>query len=146
MNRFALLALALFIAPLANAGQTSATMQVSARVVASCSVSADDLRFPDYTSGGPAVRQNADVGLRCTKGAPATVYVDGPQVLTSTAGIPLTYAVRTPAGAPWTNATGVAVLGQGMTPVALPLTGTIAAGQRVAPGDYQGEVLVRVVY
>jgi spore coat protein U-like protein len=146
MNRFALLALALLLAPLAHAGQTSATMQVSARVVASCAVSADDLRFPDYTSGGPAVHQNADVRLRCTKGAPATVYVDGPQVLTSKDGTPLAYAVHTPAGAPWTSTAGVAVLGQGIAPVALPLAGTIAAGQRVAPGDYQGEVLVRVVY
>lgn len=146
MNRFALLALALVIVPLVHAGQTSATMQVSARVVASCAVSVDDLRFPDYTSGGPAVRQNADVRLRCTKGAPATVYVDGPQVLTSTDGIPLTYAVRTPAGAPWTSTAGFAVMGQGLNPIALPLSGTIAAGQRVAPGDYHGEVLVRVVY
>ena len=129
------------------AEQVSATLRVSLRVVASCSVSTQPLTFADYTSGGSAVGPVApgSIDVTCAKNVPAAVYLEGDRTLMSAAGNQVAYEVRAN-GNRWAAGEAIHIKGLGATAVHLALSGSVPTGQRVPIGQYEDQVVVRVVY
>lgn len=129
------------------ADQASASLRVSLRVVASCSVRTQPLALADYTSGGPATGTASAGGIdvTCARGTPAAVYLEGNRTLQGPGGGRVAYEVRAN-GSPWRAGEPIHVKGLGAAPVHLALSGSVPAGQRVPVGDYQDQVIVRVVY
>jgi spore coat protein U-like protein len=142
-----LIAAALFLPELSVADQASATLRVSVRVVAACNVSTQPLDFADYTSGGAAVAPVApgSIDVTCARDVPAAVYLDGSRMLTSAAGNQVAYEVHAN-GKRWPAGEAIRVKGLGTTAVHLALSGAVPAGQRVAVGQYDNQMVVRVVY
>ncbi|WP_424681097.1 spore coat protein U domain-containing protein [Frateuria sp. YIM B11624] len=129
------------------AEQASATLRVTLRVVASCSVQTQPLALSDYTSGGQATGTASPgaIDVTCARGTPAAVYLEGNRTLQGPSGDRVAYEVRAN-GAPWRAGEAIHVKGMGQTPVHLALSGSVPAGQKVAMGDYEDQVVVRVVY
>jgi spore coat protein U-like protein len=129
------------------ADQASATLRVSLRVVASCSVQTRSLTLSDYASGGPATGTASPgaVDVTCASGTPAAVYLDGNRTLQGPGGDRVAYEVSAN-GSPWRAGEAIHVNGLGQTPIHLALTGSVPEGQRVPLGDYEDQVVVRVVY
>jgi len=144
--RLLVLAVAALLPCISLAGTASASFQITVSVLASCSVTTSDLAL-EYVSGARATRtvSPGSIEVRCSKGTPAQVFVDGPRTLIGPDGSTLTVALSE-GGQAWPEGQGVAVMGEGQTTLKLPVGATVVAGQRVAPGDYVGEELVRVVY
>jgi spore coat protein U-like protein len=61
----------------ANAATTTATFQVSATVLKTCSVSAAALAFGDYTPGSGASVGSTTINVNCTKSTAYTVALNG---------------------------------------------------------------------
>jgi spore coat protein U-like protein len=61
----------------APAATVTTTFQVSATVLKSCTVSATNLAFGNYTQGGGAVDVNSTVSVSCTNGTTFTVALNG---------------------------------------------------------------------
>lgn len=131
----------------AGANQVSATLRVTLRVMASCSVQTKPLALSDYTSGGLATGTASPgaIDVTCARGTPAAVYLEGNRTLQGPSGDRVAYEVRAN-GAPWRVDEAIHVKGMGRTPVHLALSGSVPAGQKVAIGDYEDQVVVRVVY
>lgn len=131
----------------ATADQASATLRVSLRVVASCSVQTQPLALADYASGGPSTgtAMPGAIDVTCARGTPAAVYLEGNRTLQSPNGDRVAYEVRAN-GNPWREGEAIHVKGQGRTPIHLALSGSVPAGQRVPTGNYEDQVVVRVVY
>lgn len=129
------------------AEQATATLRVSLRVVASCSVQTQSLTLADYASGGPATGTASPgaIDVTCARGTPAAVYLDGNRTLQSPSGARVAYEVRAN-GQPWRAGEAIHVKGMGQTPIHLALSGSVPAGQKVPLGDYEDQVVVRVVY
>lgn len=142
-----LIAAALFLPGLSAAGQTSAALRVSLRVVAACNVATQPLNFADYTSGGAAAAPVApgSIDVTCARDVPAAVYLDGNRTLTSAGGNQVTYEVHAN-GNRWPAGEAIRVKGLGTTAVHLALSGSVPAGQRVPVGQYANQMVVRVVY
>jgi spore coat protein U-like protein len=89
------LAALLSIPCLAHAGEVRGTFQVSLTVVASCSVQTSALNLGTYQSGGPATATQGSGGIdvRCTRGTPAQVFLDGTRTLTGPSGQQVSYAL-----------------------------------------------------
>lgn len=69
-----------FMATPAQAGTATTTFQVTATVVAGCTVSAADLAFGNYNSQATtATSANSTITLNCTDGVPFTVALDAGQ-------------------------------------------------------------------
>lgn len=139
--------LILLVPCMAAADQATATLRVSLKVVASCSVQTQALTLSDYATGGPATGTASPgaIDVTCARGTPAAVYLEGDRTLQSPGGANVAYEVRAN-GAPWHAGEAIHVKGLGQTPVHLALSGSVPAGQRVPVGDYENQVVVRVVY
>lgn len=75
-NRFQLSVMLLISSGLAQAATTSTTFQVSATVLASCSVSATDLAFGDYDPlSGTPLDATSTVTVNCTTGTPYKIQL-----------------------------------------------------------------------
>jgi spore coat protein U-like protein len=61
----------------AQAATTSTTFGVSATVLSNCTVSAQPLDFGNYTPGAGARNVNTPISVRCTRGTPFTVALNG---------------------------------------------------------------------
>lgn len=60
----------------ATAATTTTTFQVTATVLATCSVSAAALNFGSYTPGAGALTANTALNVRCTNNTPFTVALN----------------------------------------------------------------------
>lgn len=131
----------------AAGGQISSTLRIALRVVTSCSVQTQPLTFATYTAGGSATGTATPgaIDVSCTRGTPAAVYLDGDRTLAGPTGARVAYTVRAN-GQPWPAGTSIALTGQGAQPIRLQLSGSVPAGQNVAPGDYADAAVIRVVY
>jgi spore coat protein U-like protein len=132
----------------ATAGEATGVLRLSLTVLASCSVQTQPVTFASYITGGPATGTAVpgSVDVACTKGTPAAVYLDGNRVLTGPNGNQVAYSVQAN-GHAWPAGQAVNVVGQGTTnAIHLSISGSVAAGQQVAIGDYEAEQVVRVVY
>lgn len=149
MLRFRLVpTLLLALAPtLSLAGQATATFQVSASVVASCSVQTQSLALGTYASGGPATATQGAGGIdvQCTKGTLAQVYLEGTRTLTGPTGNTVAYTL-TADGKAWKPGAPLQVVGQGKQAVHVAVQGSVVGGQQVDPGDYTDTEVVRVIY
>lgn len=147
MTRLLPIALLTLIPSLSLAGQATATFQVSASVVASCSVQTQSLALGTYASGGPATpSQGAGaIDVKCTRGTPAQVYLEGTRTLTGPTGNTVAYTL-TADGKAWIPGTALQVVGQGKQVVHLAIQGSVLGGQQVDPGDYSDTEIVRVIY
>ncbi len=123
---------------IAFAGSATATLRVSVRIVASCSVTTQPLTLTPHVSGSPHTTETSQAGaivLQCSKGTPVRITLDkGP--LVGPSGASVAYTLDAPTSA----------IGQGREPVSLPVVGSVAGGQTMPPGDYTGEAIVRVDY
>lgn len=134
-----ILALIVYLFPLlASAGTVSATLEIRATVVASCSVSTQPLTLAPYATGSRSSTGTATAGhidLRCTRGTPVTITLEkGP--LTGPNGATLNYSLNAPTSA----------VGEGATVLSLPVTGVVQGGQEAPVGEYSGNAVVRVTY
>lgn len=136
--------LALLAAPV-FAGSTSATINVTARVVSACQINqAPAITFDnlDSAKGGAT---SASAGITCTKGATAAVRLVGPTELTDGRGNTIPYTVtdangqtiNATQGPSFTSATA-------MAPTLVPMTARIAGGTRVPDGDYRSTLTMTV--
>lgn len=123
---------------LASAGTVSATLEIRATVVASCSVSTQPLTLAPYATGSQSSTGTATAGhidLRCTRGTPVAIALEkGP--LTGPNGATLNYALKAPTSA----------VGEGATVLSLPVTGVVQGWQEAPVGEYAGTAVVRVTY
>lgn len=129
-------------------GVATGTLQISLVVVASCSVQTEPLTFAAYKTGGASTGTATPGGIdvSCTKGTPAAVYVEGNRTLTGPNGNTVAYTLQAN-GQPWPAGQAVNVEGQGSSnAVHLTVTGSVAAGQQVALGNYGAAEVVRVIY
>lgn len=131
----------------AAADQVTGTLRVSLRVVASCSVQTQSLALADYTSGGQSTGTASPgaIDVTCARGTPAAVYLDGNRTLQGPNGDRVAYEVSAN-GSPWRAGEPIHIKGMGQAPVHLALTGSVPAGQKVPVGNYEDQVVVRVVY
>lgn len=137
----------LFSAPfLAHAGSASASFQVSVRVVNSCAIAADPLRFPDYDPRSRGVSGQGQVSLTCTKGTPVQVFMEGEQVLRNPTGSSVAFSLSGPDGRPWNESSSVSVTGQGREAIRIPVKGTVSGGQKAPDGVYTQTMVARVVF
>lgn len=136
--RLFLIALIYLLPTLASAGSVTATLEITATVVASCNVQTQPLALAPHATGAVWPTGTATAGsidLRCTRGTPVTVDLEqGP--LTGPGGATLAYTLSAPSSA----------IGEGARVVSLPVTGTVQGGQEVPVGDYEGVAVVRVTY
>jgi spore coat protein U-like protein len=76
INRFPALAMGLVVAGAAHAGSTTATFNVTATVLSTCSATATAVAFPNYTPGGGAVTATGTITVKCTNGTTYTVKLN----------------------------------------------------------------------
>jgi spore coat protein U-like protein len=145
--RLIALCLAVMVPVSVNAGEATGTFRVSLTVVASCNVQTQPLAFANYVSGGSAAAtaSNGSIDVSCTKGTPASVFLDGTRTLTGPNGNQVSYTLQAN-GQAWSAGQSVNVVGQGSTPVHLSISGSVPAGQQIALGQYADEEVVRVIY
>jgi len=137
----------LFSTPfLAHAGSASASFQVSVRVVNSCPITADPLRFPDYDPRSHGVTGQGQISLTCTRGAPVQVFMEGEQVLRNATGSAVAFTLSGPDGRPWNDSSSVSAIGQGKEAIRIPVKGTVAGGQKAPDGLYSQTMVARVVF
>ncbi len=136
---------------------TTTTFQVTATVVAGCTVSANNIVFGNYNSQATAaLNGNAVITLYCTDGVPFTIALDAGQhaggasnfsaraMSDGTAGDPLLgYQIYTDSGHTivWGDGTNTSapVTGTGTGPAAAvteTMYGVVPAGQTVLTGSY----------
>jgi spore coat protein U-like protein len=80
LSRFAPItaaAMLAFGAASAQAATTTGTLTVTAAVASVCSVGNATLAFGTYNPGGGNLNQSTTIGVRCTKGTPFTVALNG---------------------------------------------------------------------
>jgi spore coat protein U-like protein len=76
LNALFIASLTFFAGTTAMAGSSTASMEVSAAVVNSCSINADPLAFASYDSASPsATSGTGTVRVRCTLGAPVIIML-----------------------------------------------------------------------
>ena len=127
-------------------------MAVSAKVVATCVVSATPMAFGNYT--GVVATTTSTVTVQCTNTTPYTVALDqgtsaGSSVtarkMTGAAGVFLNYGLYSDAAYQNNFVTTASITGNG---AAQPITvyGSVPAGQFVAPNTYTDTVTATVTY
>jgi len=144
--------LTLGLASTASAATATTTFQVTANVVATCSVSATGLTFTNYSSTA-ASTSTSTVTVQCTNTTPYTLglnagatsgaTVTARQMLNGAAA--LNYGLYTDAGHTTNFATLASANGTG-SGVVTTVYGQVAAGQYVAPGTYTDTVTATVTY
>ena len=164
--------IALFIATLALAkpavgASGSATMTVTATVIATCTISSGNLSFGNYdaigTNATAPLNATAAITATCTQGAAATVDIDQGLNASGTGNAMsrrmkgsgtnyLGYAIFQDSAhsKPWgskTSGTTVSVTGAGgTTPVALTAYGSVPGAQNVPVGSYTDSDAVTINY
>jgi spore coat protein U-like protein len=159
--RFGLIAFALLASPPApneaTAATTTSTFQVTATVVATCTVASTDLAFGNYTA--VQADQTSTITVTCTNSTPYTVALGAGTFASAT---PTTRRMTGPAGATlayslyrdaartlnWGQTVGTDTAsgtGNGAAQ-AITVYGRIAAGQFVAPGAYADTITVTLTY
>jgi len=71
-----MLSTSLLLAGAAQAGTATASFNVTATVLATCSASATTVAFPNYTPGGGAVTASGAITVKCTNGSAYTVKLN----------------------------------------------------------------------
>lgn len=156
-------ATALAAAGSASAATVTTTFGVTATVLKTCSVAANPLGFGNYTPGAGPLAANTTVNVKCTKGTPFTVALNGgtttggtiAQRLMSNGTDTLQYNL-------YTTAAFATVFGDGTTGSTMPGTGTgiatavaltvfgnlpdSATNQNVSTGAYSDTINVTVTY
>jgi spore coat protein U-like protein len=148
------------ITAVAHAATAQTTFNVTATVLASCSVSAGTLAFGNYTptSGSPTDASSA-VNITCTNGTHYTVALDGgstesnvaARAMSDTNAHTLSYEIYTDSthATVWGDGTGSTITQSGTgSGTAQPLTafGRVPASQFAAAGSYSDTVTVTVSY
>lgn len=158
-RRFALFTILAICAPgLAEAGADSDSMTVTATVLESCSISADDLEFDDYD---PVIATPMDgattISVTCTNGTDYDVGIDAglgvgatinARRMTKTGGATLTYSLYTNFARDdvWGDTDGVNTwegVGTGAAQ-SIDVYGRIPINQTAPAGDYEDTVTVEV--
>jgi spore coat protein U-like protein len=154
-----LLALGLASTPAFAGSPASQTFTVQVLVSPNCSLTTSSLTFPTY-SGLAITGSSAGIAVNCTIGTPYNIGLDGGSSGTGTEGGTL-YMVSGPNKVsyklfqdssdtkPWGTEIGtntVASTGTGASQTALPVYGTIAAGQAVIAGTYNDTVTANVYF
>lgn len=151
------------IAGQAFAADVNTSFDVTARVVASCQVTASDIAFGDYDPvAATDLTAQGQVSVRCTRGTTSTVALDQGLSGTGTCAAPvremaagterLAYgiyqdaALTTAWGCDAGNVQSVTTTVGPSTPVLLTTYGMVPAGQDAAMGDYQDTVQVTVTF
>lgn len=144
----------------ANAASISTTFNVTATVLASCSVTAADLAFGDYAPGGGSdTTVNTTVDVTCTNGTNYTIALDGGSVahdVTARAmgdggANTLSYGLYTDSSfaTVWGDGTASTAIqsgtGSGVSQAAT-VYGRIPAGQYVPATSYLDQITVKVTY
>lgn len=143
----------------AAAGTATASFQVTANVNSSCTISAADLNFGNYSPTGGAVDSTSQVAVNCTKTAAWNVGLDqgtfaGATVSTRKMTGPSTFALgyglytdsaRTVV---WGNTVGTDTVSGSGTGAAQPLTvyGRVPGLQNVGTGAYADTVMATVTF
>jgi spore coat protein U-like protein len=146
----------LLFSPTAFASSTSTNLNVSANVLAWCTINADPVNFGDYAGNGATVPLN--VYVLCSETVPYAVAMDAGQNYTSTwrhmtdGSSLLRYALSKPGGGEWNDAgygdtyccgTPVGGTGSGGTQT-LAGSAFVFGGYAVTPGAYADVVVVSV--
>lgn len=142
MNKFLFLPLLLLVPFASHAGTAQAVMHVSVTVVDDCRVSTQALAFPQYQAS-QSTQASVNLAVTCTRGTAAKVTATSPMQMTDGNGNTLQYQLTSQGQS---LASGVSVLGQGATPISLPVQGLIPAGQHVPAGEYQADQVVTVTF
>lgn len=138
--------LALLAAP-AFAGSTSATINVTARVVNACSITQPPAITFDNLDSAKGGATSASAGITCTKGATAAVRLVGPTELSDGRGNTIPYTVTDGAGQPINATQGPSFTSAtAMAPTLVPMTASIASGTRVPDGDYRSALTMTVFF
>lgn len=168
-THYLLLAAALCLPAMpASAGSGSATMIVTATVVSTCTITADNLNFGNYDPVGAnasaALLGSASITATCTQGATAHVDIDAGLNPSGTGNAQtrrmkgpgstqyLTYDIYQDSGHSqrWgtkTSGTVKDVTGSGgATPVHLTAYGSVPSAQNVQVGSYTDSVAVTINY
>jgi spore coat protein U-like protein len=155
-----LILLLLSLAAPSHAASISTTFNVTATVLASCSVTASDLAFGDYAPGaGSDTTINTTVDVTCTNGTNYTIALDGGSVahdVTARAmgdggSNTLSYGLYTDASfaTVWGDGTASTTTqsgtGNGSAQAAI-VYGRIPAGQYVPATSYLDQITVKVTY
>lgn len=157
----AVLALGLISTPASAATTASTSMQVSAQVQTSCSVSATSLTFSAYT--GTVLQATSSITVSCntndtvtiglSKGQGDLASANNPRVMTGTSpmGDYLNYSLYSDNAysIPWTDLSGtnyVTATVDGEAPSPLPVYGRIAGGQNSPADTYTDSITVTVSY
>jgi spore coat protein U-like protein len=148
----------------ASAGTATTTFTVTATVQKTCSVSASNLAFGNYTPGGGPLAVNTTVSVTCTNTTPFNTELSAgttsgatiaQRLLSNGSSGTLQYNLYTTASftTPWGTTVGtntVAGTGAGMsTPVVQTVYGQLvdsAANQAQPPGNYSDTITVSVAY
>lgn len=154
-------AVAALSAPCADAVTATATMQVTANVQATCTVSSGDLAFGSYTGGtATPVDNTATITATCPPGQTYTIGLDaglGPSATTTTRMMTLSGGTATlnyglfsdtTRATNWDDIGGtntVSGTGDG-TGQAITVYGRIPAGQNVQTGLYEDTITVTMDY
>lgn len=162
------LSVVLFSVP-AFAASTNTTFQVSASVIANCTITASNLAFGNYdpvvanNTTGADLYANSTVTVACTKGAP-NVWIGldagansasavGTTRAMATGGNFLSYELYTAnpnpvAGAVWgnTQATGKSYVAASKAATAITVFGRVPKGQDAAAGNYTDTITATINY
>lgn len=159
-----MLALTALGAGAATAATTTTTFQVTATVLATCSVTAAALNFSNYTPGTGALTANTALNVRCTKNTPFTVALNaGTTTGGSLAQRLMANGANTLQYNLYTTAANTTVFGDGTggsatqggtgnglgSAVALTVYGQLpdnATNQNAAPGNYADTITATVTY
>lgn len=158
-RRMALLAaLAAFVPGFAEAGSDSESMTVTATVLESCSITANDLEFDDYDPVTATPMDGATtISVTCTNGTDYDVGIDAglgtgatmsARRMTKSGGATLTYSLYTNSARDdvWGNTDGVDTWEGTGTGAAqsIDVYGRIPINQTAPAGDYEDTVTVEV--
>ncbi|MGA8743894.1 MAG: spore coat U domain-containing protein [Terracidiphilus sp.] len=135
-----------------QAATATAPINVSATVVATCTIGATAMGFGNYT--GVVATATSTVTVQCTNTTPYTVSLNagtssGSSVtarkMTGAAGVYLNYGLYSDSGYATNFVTTASITGNGS---GQPITvyGSVPAGQYVAPGSYTDTVTATVTY
>lgn len=143
----ALAALVVAASP-ARAATTTANVNVTAKVDASCTMTDASVNFGVYNPvSATANDASGNLTVTCTKGTPANVTLAGAagsRVMTdAVSSDTLPFELYTDIGRStvWAGTTNVSATSATGTPVTVPVYGRIAAGKFVTPGTYNATVV-----
>jgi spore coat protein U-like protein len=152
----------LFVMENVSAGSNTDGLNVSSSVAANCVIQGGlsnlTLNFGDYTTISSPLQVNGTMQLRCVRGTPAQIGLDGgihssnavgsTRAMSNGAGSYLSYEIFTSAGRTtvWTNAVTVPYLASTSGAVSISLYATVLENQDVTTGIYTDNVQVTVSF